>query len=166
MHHASAWHFKVFLQLAGAAAEGMQCVLDAVLQVFQKAPGVVKMVMPRWSLEEIMLGLEHVYPATNYPGMTPARVQNLFTYYDGVPRFVLGQPSEISGPEADQKDLHNFNCAVTNCNAAQVCVCGQPTGMVLPWSKGQHIGVWNLAHVLGLQHVACCHFSKTLTILH
>ena len=97
------------------------CV-GSVLQVFEKAPGVVKMVMPRWSLEEIMLGLQHVYPATLYPGMTPARVENLYSYYNGVPRYVLGKPSEMSGPAADRLDLSAFNNAVATCDAAQVCL--------------------------------------------
>lgn len=92
-----------------------------VLQNFEKAPDVVKMVMPRWSLEEIKLAQQHVYPATQYPGMTAARVENLFTYYNGVPRFVLGKPSEISGPAADRRDLREFNNAVTTCDAAKVC---------------------------------------------
>ena len=97
------------------------CWMLLLLQAFEKAPGVVKMVMPRWSQEEIKLGLQHVYPATKYPGMTAARVQNLFMYYNGVPRLVLGKPSEISGPAADRLDLRDFNNAVSTCDASQVC---------------------------------------------
>lgn len=122
------------MQLAGAAAEGMQCVLYAVLQEFQKSPGVVKMVMPRWSLEEIMLGLQHVYPATKYPGMTPARVQNLFTYYNGVPRCVLGKPSQTSDPT---RDLTDFNEAVDSCEATEVCVrVDDPLAILLCYLHG------------------------------
>ena len=93
---------------------------DAVLQLFEKSPGVFRMVMPRWSLEEIKLGLRHVYPATKYPGMTTARVENLYSYYNGVPRYVLGKPSEVSGPAADRQDLMAFNDAVNTCDAVQV----------------------------------------------
>ena len=78
--------------------------------------------MPRWSLEEIKLGLRHVYPATKYPGMTTARVENLYNYYNGVPRYVLGKPSKLSGPAADVEELIPFNDAVSTCDAAQVCV--------------------------------------------
>jgi hypothetical protein len=92
-----------------------------LLQNFESAPGVVKMTMPRWSQEEIKLALQHLYPAAKYPGMTTARVDNLFIYYDGVPRFVLGKPSENSGPDADRLDLMDFNNAVSSCEASQVC---------------------------------------------
>ena len=98
------------------------CWMLLLLQDFEKAPGVVKMVMPRWNLEEIKLGLQHVYPSTKYPGMTAARVLHLFTYYNGVPRFVLGKPSENLNPTSDRQDLSAFNNAVTTCDAAKVCV--------------------------------------------
>jgi hypothetical protein len=93
-----------------------------MLQLFEKTVDVVKMVMPRWSWEEIKLGLQHVYPATTYPGMTEARVQSLYCYYNGVPRYVLGKPSRRSVPAADQEDLSDFQNAVSTCDPAQVCL--------------------------------------------
>lgn len=92
-------------------------MLDPVLQLFAEAPGVVKMVMPRWSQEEIKFGLQYVFTTTRYPGMTAARVENLYSYYNGVPRWVLGKPSMQPG----RLDLNAFNDAVAACDAVKVC---------------------------------------------
>jgi hypothetical protein len=67
-----------------------------------------------------LLGLQLVYQPA-FPGLTAARVLSLYSFYNGVPRYVLAEPSRRPASE-QQQDLGAFEDAVDNCDAVKVSV--------------------------------------------
>lgn len=82
----------------------------ANVQVFLKEADYA-LIMPTWSLGEIIRCHKHLYPALKW-----SRVQELFNKYGGVARNVLDRPSR----DSEHHDFDELEAALSTCDVASV----------------------------------------------